>query len=124
TPESVARIERGESTVASAAGFAAYNYGLGNAAFPDKGPQVRGHNGGIDSFTSVYGYSVAANAGYVILANGGYMPVWLPALQASGLPTTLQSPLHTMLASGAGADFYRHLGPLADVIPLPVWPLQ
>lgn len=71
TPESVSRIERGESTVASAAGFAAYNYGLGNAAFPDKGPQFRGHNGGIDSFTSVYGYSVAANAGYVILANGG-----------------------------------------------------
>jgi hypothetical protein len=71
TPESVARIERGESTVASAAGFAPYNYGLGNAAFPDKGPLFRGHNGGIDSFTSVYGYSLEANAGYVILANGG-----------------------------------------------------
>lgn len=71
TPESVARIERGESTLASASGFANHNYGLGNAAFPDKGAQFRGHNGGIDSFTSVYGYSVAANAGYVVLANGG-----------------------------------------------------
>ena len=71
TPESVARIERGESTIASPAGFATHNYGLGNAQFPDKGATFRGHNGGIDSFTSVYGYSTAANAGYVILANGG-----------------------------------------------------
>lgn len=71
TPESVARIERGESTLASATGFARYNYGLGNTAFPSPGPLFRGHNGGIDSFTSVYAYSLEANSGYVILANGG-----------------------------------------------------
>jgi hypothetical protein len=71
TPASVARIERSESTLASAVGFAEHGYGLGNVPFPDKGVTFRGHNGGIDSFTSVYGYTRAANAGYVLLANGG-----------------------------------------------------
>ncbi len=66
---------------------------------------------------------VSSNA-IVILVNGGYMPVWLPALQASGLPMDLHSPLHVLLSSGGGIDFYSHLGPLADVIPIPVWPVQ
>src|SRR5262249_22353876 len=70
-PASVARIERSESTLASPVGFAEHGYGLGNVPFPDKGVTFRGHNGGIDSFTSVYGYARAANAGYVLLANGG-----------------------------------------------------
>jgi MFS family permease len=66
---------------------------------------------------------VASNA-IVIIWNGGYMPVWTPALQASGLPTDLQSPLHILLAPGTAAEFFRHLGPLADTIPFPWWPLQ
>ena len=71
SPESIARIERSESLITSKQGFAAYGYGLGNAPFPDSGVSFRGHNGGIDAFTSVYGYSVRSNSGYVILANGG-----------------------------------------------------
>ncbi|MCE9638629.1 MAG: beta-lactamase family protein, partial [Betaproteobacteria bacterium] len=71
TPESVARIERSESTLAARVGFAPYGYGLGNTPFSDKGVTFRGHNGGIDSFTSVYGYSLATNSGYVLMANGG-----------------------------------------------------
>lgn len=66
---------------------------------------------------------VASNA-IVILVNGGYMPVWMPALQASGLPVQLDSPLHIVLAAGTAPDFFLRLGPLADVIPIPVWPVQ
>lgn len=69
-PESVARIERSESTLASKAGFV-NGYGLGNSALPDSGITFRGHNGSIDSFTSVYGYSLRNGSGYVLLANGG-----------------------------------------------------
>jgi CubicO group peptidase (beta-lactamase class C family) len=70
SPASVARIERSESNLASKDGFV-YAYGLGNAIFPDSGPTFRGHNGSIDSFTSVMGYNRRNNAGYVLLANGG-----------------------------------------------------
>ena len=66
---------------------------------------------------------IAAN-GLVITWNLGYMPVWLPALQASGLPLQLDSPLHLLLAQGAVPEFLAHLGPLSDVIPIPVWPVQ
>jgi hypothetical protein len=71
TAASVARIERGESNLGSGSGFAELAYGLGNVPFPDEGATFRGHNGGIDSFTSVFGYSRARQAGYVLLANGG-----------------------------------------------------
>ena len=70
TPASVERIERSESTLASRDGFT-NGYGLGNAAFPDEGPMFHGHNGGIDSFTSLYSYRVREGSGYVLLANGG-----------------------------------------------------
>ena len=70
SPESVARIERSESNLATPLGFT-YGYGLGNAAFPDSGPTFRGHNGSIDSFTSVFGYNRQTNSGYVLMANGG-----------------------------------------------------
>ena len=69
-PASVDRIERQESSLAWRAGLT-NGYGLGNAPFPGGGYEFRGHNGGIDSYTSVYGYSVAKNSGFVVLANGG-----------------------------------------------------
>jgi len=68
--ESVDRIERGESNLGARFGFP-YAYGLGNAAFWDTGITFRGHNGSIDSFTSVLGYNVRTGTGYVLLANGG-----------------------------------------------------
>ena len=70
SPESVARIERGESNLGAKFGFTGA-YGLGNAAFPDTGVTFRGHNGSIDSFTSVMGYTLRNNSGYVLMANGG-----------------------------------------------------
>ncbi len=70
SPESVARIERSETNLASKDGFV-QGYGLGNAIFPDSGPTFRGHNGSIDSFTSVMGYNRRSNSGYVLMANGG-----------------------------------------------------
>jgi len=68
--QSVDRIERSESNLGSKSGFT-YAYGLGNVAFPDKGVAFRGHNGSIDSFTSVLGYSQRSDAGYILMANGG-----------------------------------------------------
>jgi hypothetical protein len=69
-PASVERIERSLSNLASKDTITE-NYGLGNAPFPGKGITFRGHNGQIDSFTSVYGYLVRCNCGYVLMANGG-----------------------------------------------------
>jgi MFS family permease len=66
---------------------------------------------------------IASNA-IVILVNGGRMPVWMPAYEASGLPGPLSSVLHTTLPVGTGPDFLLHLGPLSDVIPIPVWPVN
>lgn len=70
SPAAVERIERSESTMAARAGLT-NGYGLGDAPLFDAGPTFRGHNGGIDSFTSVYGYSLRSNSGYVLMANGG-----------------------------------------------------
>ncbi len=70
TRTSVERIERSESSMEGRAGLT-NGYGLGNAPMFDRGATFRGHNGGIDSFTSVYGYSVRSNSGYVLMANGG-----------------------------------------------------
>jgi CubicO group peptidase (beta-lactamase class C family) len=70
SPKGVERIEHSESTLASTAGFDS-GYGLGNAPFPDSGLNFRGHNGSIDSFTSVFGYRAADGMGFVLLSNGG-----------------------------------------------------
>jgi CubicO group peptidase (beta-lactamase class C family) len=69
-PRSVERIERSGSTLAGRNGLT-NGYGLGNAPLFDQGETFRGHNGGIDSFTSVYGYSLRHGVGYVLMANGG-----------------------------------------------------
>ncbi|MCP2007275.1 serine hydrolase domain-containing protein [Duganella violaceipulchra] len=70
SPQAVARIEHGESSLAARAGLGE-GYGLGNFPLSEAGQGFRGHNGEIDSFTSVYGYSAAQGSGYVVLANGG-----------------------------------------------------
>ena len=66
---------------------------------------------------------VASNA-LVIMVNGGYMPVWLPAYEASGLSGPLGTVLHTPLPATLGSEFLLHLGPLGDLIPLPLPPFQ
>lgn len=69
-PESIERVERQESSLAARNGWTG-GYGLGNAPFPSAGPTFRGHNGGIDAFTSIFAYNLQSNSGYAAMANGG-----------------------------------------------------
>jgi hypothetical protein len=66
---------------------------------------------------------VASNA-LVIMVNGGYMPVWPPAYVASGLSGPLVTVLHVPLPILIGPEFLLSLGPLADVIPIPIPPVN
>jgi MFS family permease len=62
---------------------------------------------------------VLAN-GVVIVVNGGYMPIWLPSLQLAGMsPADVTSALHVVFPAPLDANFLLHLGPFADVIPIP-----
>src|SRR5262245_51258538 len=66
---------------------------------------------------------VASNA-LVIMVNAGYMPVWLPAYTAAGLTLPMGTVLHTPLPLELGPEFLLRLGPLADIIPIPIPPLN
>lgn len=70
SPDSVARIEHGQTNLGARFGFTAA-YGLGNLPFPDSGITFHGHSGQIDSFSSVIGYTLRNGSGYVLMANGG-----------------------------------------------------
>ena len=70
SPASVERIEHGETNLGAKYGFSDA-YGLGNLPFPDSGVTFHGHNGQIDSFTAVIGYTHRNASGYVLMANGG-----------------------------------------------------
>ena len=57
--------------------------------------------------------------GLVIVVNGGYMPIWEPSLVAAGLsPADVSPQIHTLYGPELG-PFLLHLGPLADIIPIP-----
>ena len=56
----------------------------------------------------------------VILVNGGYMPIWEPALIAAGLTPDDVGVIHVILPPPLDASFLLHLGPLSDVIPIPI----
>ncbi|HXC54074.1 MAG TPA: serine hydrolase domain-containing protein [Rhizomicrobium sp.] len=118
TPASVARIERGESNLGARYGFA-NAYALGNAPFPDPGIAFRGHNGSIDSFTAVMGYTLRNRSGYVVMANGG---------EGADFGTPISQAIETYLTRGlemappptvklsdaqlqAYAGFYRNITP-------------
>jgi MFS family permease len=63
---------------------------------------------------------VLANA-LVIVVNGGYMPIYAPSLAAAGLtPADVTSAIHVILPADLDASFLLHLGPLGDVIPIPL----
>jgi MFS family permease len=56
-----------------------------------------------------------------ILANAGHMPIWIPSLEAAGFTTAdITSPFHTTLPATLDVDFFRHAGPLADILPIPL----
>jgi MFS family permease len=57
--------------------------------------------------------------GLVIVVNGGYMPIWEPSLVAAGLtPADVSPAIHTLYGPELG-PFLLHLGPFADIIPIP-----
>lgn len=57
----------------------------------------------------------------VIVINGGYMPIYEPSLIAAGFtPADVSSTIHVILPEGLNAAFLLRLGPLGDVIPIPV----
>lgn len=57
----------------------------------------------------------------VIVVNGGYMPIWEPSLRVAGFePADISSAIHTILPPALDASFLLHLGPFADVIPVPI----
>ncbi len=57
----------------------------------------------------------------VIIINGGYMPIYEPSLIAAGFTAAdVSSAIHVILPAGLDAAFLLRLGPLGDVIPIPV----
>jgi len=72
-PEYLSNMERPRSSLSAGAGLI-YGYGSGIASRSLAGFPVLGHGGGIDGFSSAYGYSAARDAGWVVLVNGTYAP--------------------------------------------------
>jgi len=63
--------------------------------------------------------------GMAILVNGGWMPVWGPSLEAAGLTQgDLATSFHRVLPASLGAEFLVRAGPLADILPIPFYPIQ
>jgi MFS transporter, DHA3 family, macrolide efflux protein len=63
---------------------------------------------------------VASNA-MVLAVNNGRMPIWAPSLAAAGFTPADASPvIHTILPASLDASFALHLGPFADVVPVPL----
>ena len=57
----------------------------------------------------------------VIVVNGGYMPIWEPASSPpASTPADIASAFHYVLPPPLDADFLLHLGPLGDIIPIPI----
>ena len=56
-----------------------------------------------------------------IVANGGHMPIWIPSLEAAGFTLNdVTSPFHATLPATLDVSFFRHAGPLADILPIPL----
>jgi MFS transporter, DHA3 family, macrolide efflux protein len=57
----------------------------------------------------------------VLSVNDGLMPVWLPSLTAAGFrPDDVSPDLHLILPATIDASFLAHLGPFADLLPIPI----
>lgn len=83
-PEYLSNMERPQTSIAARAGLL-YGYGTGIASQSLAGFPVLGHGGGIDGFSSMYGYSTSRDVGYVVLLNGTYAPQALSRLTALAL---------------------------------------
>ena len=69
-PEYLSNMEHPRTTLASASGLR-NGYGSGIASTFVEGYPMLGHGGGIEGFSSIYGYSTSRDVGYVILLNSG-----------------------------------------------------
>src|SRR5688500_1616615 len=72
-PEYLSNMEHPRTTVASNAGLRT-GYGSGIASTQVEGFPILGHGGGIEGFSSLYGYSTSRDVGYVILLNSTHSP--------------------------------------------------
>ncbi len=72
-PEYLSNMEHPRTTVASSAGLRT-GYGSGIANTQVEGFPMLGHGGGIEGFSSLYGYSTSRDSGYVILLNSTHSP--------------------------------------------------
>jgi len=83
-PEYLSNMERPRTSLSARAGLI-YGYGTGIASRSLEGFPVLGHGGGIDGFSSAYGYSAARDVGWVVLLNGTYAPGAVDRLSALAL---------------------------------------
>jgi len=65
SPAAMARIERSDTAWLSAD----VSYGLGNGGDVTERAVIRGHDGGVDGFLSMYGYLPDQGVGFVVLVN-------------------------------------------------------
>jgi CubicO group peptidase (beta-lactamase class C family) len=66
SPAGMARIERSETARLDAGDT---SYGLGNVGYVSERVPIRGHDGRIDGFLSLYGYLPGQGVGFVVLLN-------------------------------------------------------
>lgn len=63
---------------------------------------------------------IGAN-GFAVMVNGGYMPVWMPAVEMSGLSAQdLSATFHVLLPDELTVEFLLRAGPIGDVIPIAI----
>jgi CubicO group peptidase (beta-lactamase class C family) len=72
-PEYLSNMEHPRTTVASFAGLR-NGYGSGIASSEVEGFPMLGHGGGIEGFSSLYGYSISRDSGFVVLLNSTHSP--------------------------------------------------
>ena len=77
-------MERPRTSLSAKAGLI-YGYGTGITSRSLAGFPVLGHNGGIDGFSSSYGYSAGRDVGWVVLVNASYGAAAVERLSALAL---------------------------------------
>ena len=77
-------MERPRTSLSAKAGLI-YGYGTGITSRSLAGFPVLGHNGGIDGFSSSYGYSAGRDVGWVVLVNASYGGAAVERLSALAL---------------------------------------
>jgi len=122
-PESIARMETVETTLAAKNGLR-LGYGLANYSEVTGGVVTHGHDGGIDGFISTYRYMPEQNWGYVVLLNStqSYKALLdLNALAIDFLSKDFPKPQQPAVSVSAAelqnvAGFYTNLAPRSQIV--------